>query len=212
MSNLIELATQLEIEPDQIEAFCSIFGLTWDGEGNINNHSSKLNHPLQIESLLAQLVEQSRTNKIPLEVLAQQILGELQAMAAAKTANQTEPKAPGKFELDTYFQARYGLHPQQLAKGSLPHFIYEMLRTTYQPMSDQITAMGYEFLALQIQANLKQGWQSDELGKCDQAIATALESLQTGTSNLLDWEKPTNVPFLASSPSRKQITHSSSNE
>ncbi|MCT7970265.1 hypothetical protein NG799_28515 [Laspinema sp. D1] len=211
MSNLIELATQLEIEPDQIEVFCSIFGLTWDGEGTINNHSSKLNHPLQIESLLEGLVQQSRINKIPLEVLAQKVLDEM-VLISSKQAQQKQEKTVDKFELDGYFQARYGLHPQQLAKGSLPHFIYEMLRTTYQPMSDQITAMGYEFLALQIQANLKQGWQSDELGKCDQAIATALESLQTGMGNLLDWEKPTNVPALASSPSHKQIMHSSSNE
>ncbi|MCT7964554.1 hypothetical protein NG791_28140 [Laspinema sp. D1] len=211
MANILELATQLEIEPDQIEAFCSIFGLTWDGEGTINNHSSKLNHPLQIESLLEGLVQQSRVNKIPLEVLAQKVLDEM-VLISSKQAQQKQEKTVDKFELDTYFQARYGLHPQQLAKGSLPHFIYEMLRTTYQPMSDQITAMGYEFLALQIQANLKQGWQSDELGKCDQAIATALESLQTGMGNLLDWEKPTNVPALASSPSRKPIMHSSSNE
>ncbi|MCT7975739.1 hypothetical protein [Laspinema olomoucense] len=211
MANILELATQLEIEPDQIEVFCSIFGLTWDGEGTINNHSSKLNHPLQIESLLEGLVQQSRVNKIPLEVLAQKVLDEM-VLISSKQAQQKQEKTVDKFELDTYFQARYGLHPQQLAKGSLPHFIYEMLRTTYQPMSDQITAMGYEFLALQIQANLKQGWQSDELGKCDQAIATALESLQTGMGNLLDWEKPTNVPALASSPSHKQIMHSSSNE
>lgn len=212
MSNILELATQLELEPDQIESVCAIFGLTVDGAGTINTHSNKLNHPLQIESLLARLVEQSRAHKIPLEVLAQQILGELQAVAAAKTADPTEPKAPDKFELDTYFQARYGIDPQQLAKGSIPHFIYEMLRTTYQPMSDQITAMGYEFLTLQIQANLTQGWESDELGKCDEAIASALESLQTGMENLLDWQKPTNVPALGSSPSRKQITPTLSNE
>ncbi len=166
---------------------------------------------MQIESLLARLVEQSKTSDIPLEVLAQKVLDEM-VLIASNQAQQRQQKPAEKFDLDGYFQARYGFHPEQLAKGSIPHFIYELLRTTYQPMSDQITAMGYEFLALQIQANLTQGWQSDELGKCDQAIATALESLQTGMGNLLDWEKPTHAPALGSSPSRKQITHSSSNE
>jgi hypothetical protein len=211
MPNILELATQLELEPDQIESVCAIFGLTVDGAGTINTHSNKLNQPLQIESLLERLVEQSEANNIPLEVLAQKLLDEMILLAANQT-QQREQHSNNKFDLDAYFQARYGVAPQQLAKGSIPHFIYEMLRTTYQPMSDQITAMGYEFLTLQIQANLTQGWQSDELGKCDQAIASALESLQTGMDNLLDWQKPTNVPALGSSPSRKQITPSSSNE
>jgi hypothetical protein len=210
MANILELATQLELEPDQIETVCSILGLSWDGDGTIANYSSKLNQPLQIESFLGRLVQQSQTSDIPVEVLAQKVVDEMALMAS----NQAEqPQQPNdKFDLEEYFQARYGLNPQQLAKGSLPHFIYEMLRTTYQPMSDQITAMGYEFLALQVQANLKQGWQSDELGKCDEAIATALESLQTEVSNLLDWEKLTHAPALGSSPSPKQIMHSSSNE
>ncbi|HEY9837357.1 MAG TPA: hypothetical protein V6D27_10715 [Vampirovibrionales bacterium] len=211
MANILELATQLELEPEQIEAVCSIFGLTWDGEGTIDNHSTKLNQPLQIESLLERLVEQSKTSEISLEVLAQKVLDEM-VLIASNQAQQRQQQPNDKFDLDKYFQARYGLYPQQLAKGSIPHFIYELLRTTYQPMSDQITAMGYEFMALQIQANLTQGWQSDELGKCDEAIATALESLQTGMGNLLDWQKPTNAPALGSSPSRKQITPSSSNE
>ncbi len=211
MANILELATQLELEPDQIEAVCSIFGVTWDGDGTIGTHSSKLNQPLQIESLLERLVEQCKTSDIPLEVLAQKVLDEM-VLIASNQAQQRQQQPNDKFDLDKYFQARYGFHPEQLAKGSIPHFIYELLRTTYQPMSDQITAMGYEFLALQIQANLKQGWQSDELGKCDEAIATALESLQTGMGNLLDWEKPTHAPALGSSPSPKQITHSSSNE
>ncbi|MCT7981456.1 hypothetical protein [Laspinema olomoucense] len=211
MPNILELATQLELEPDQIESVCAIFGLAVDGAGTINTHSSKLNQPLQLESLLERLLEKSRTHKIPLEVLAQKLLDEMILLATHKT-QQREPHSNNKFDLDAYFQARYGVAPEQLAKGSIPDFIYEMLRTTYQPMSDQITAMGYEFLTLQVQANLTQGWQSDERGKCSEAIASALESLQTGMDNLLDWQKPTNVPALGSSPSRKQITPTLSNE
>jgi hypothetical protein len=198
MSNLIELATQLEIEPDQIEAFCSIFGLTWDGEGNINNHSSKLNHPLQIESLLPRLVEQSKTSGIPLEVLAQQILGELQAMAAAKSANQTETKAPDKFELDTYFQARYGQHPSELPVGSLQHFMYELLNSTFKPLSEQMTAMGLDYVARQVHANLRQGWEPSELmGKS--AVNNALELLKEQSVTLINWEEP---PALSGSTSK----------
>ncbi|MCT7957241.1 hypothetical protein [Laspinema palackyanum] len=211
MANILELATQLELEPEQIEVCCAIFGLAVDGEGTINPHSSQLNQSLQVESFLERLVQQSQMSNIPLEVLAQNVLDEM-VLAASNQAQKRQQKTPEKFDLDAYFQARYGVAPQQLAKGSIPHFIYEMLRTTYQPMSDQITAMGYEFLTLQIQANLTQGWQSDELGKCDEAIASALDSFQTGMVNLLDWQKPTNVPALGSSPSRKQITPSSSNE
>lgn len=189
MANILELATQLEIEPDQIEVFCSIFGLTWDGEGNINNHSSKLNHPLQVESLLAQLVEQSRTHKIPLEVLAQKIFGELEAMAAAKTANPTDPKAPDKFELDTYFQARYGQHPSELPVGSIQHFMYELLNSTFKPLSEQMTAMGLDYVARQVHANLRQGWEPSELvGKS--AVNQALELLKQQSATLINWEEP----------------------
>ena len=91
MANILEVATQLELEPEQIEAVCSIFGIDWDGDGTIGTHSTKLNQPLQIESLLERLVEQSKTSDIPLEVLAQKVLDEM-VLIASNQAQQRQQK------------------------------------------------------------------------------------------------------------------------
>lgn len=193
MKNLIQVASELELNINVLKEVCAILGLEVQGD-NYNPISSITNRPFD----LIELGRGAKQEKMDFKAFATKLIKEFQAF------QQQQAQAGGdRLSPEAFMQARTGTDPRNLKPNSVLGMVYAVVKDM-EPTAANVAAISMEYLSLSVADKLKNGFELPGESQAGQAANSGVTALSNWTTNLFDWGTP--LALGGTSPTQKRLT------
>ena len=195
MKNLIQVASELELNINALKEVCAVLGLEVTGDA-YNPVSSITKKPID----LIELGKAAKQEKMDFKVFASKLIKEFQSFQ-----HQQEQQGGNRLSPEAFIQARTGKDPQSLNPNSVLGMVYAVVKDM-EPTAANVAAISMEYLSLSVADKLKNGFELPGESGAGQAANSGVAALSEWTTNLFDWGTP--LALGGASPSQRQLTGS----